>query len=108
MNKFILVLVACIAICCDLAKAQDDLTVDMMYDLSLHFDNSDSFLQGVLRDNDTVYVFTQLAPELFVFDVSAVTADLKQGDLKFKYPYRSSPLSSAHSITLIYVECIFP
>jgi hypothetical protein len=85
MNKFILVLVACIA-CCNMVLAQDDLTVDMMYDLSEYFFNQDSFLQGVMRDNDTAYVFTQLAPELFVFNVSDVTADLVQGDLNFKYP----------------------
>jgi hypothetical protein len=70
--------------CSNMVQAQDDLTVNMMYDLSLEFYNPDSFLQGVLRDNDTAYVFTQLAPELFVFNVSSVTANLEQGDLDFK------------------------
>ena len=93
MCKFILVLlVACIACCNYVVLAQDDLTVDMMYDLSLHFFNRDSFLQGVLRDNDTAYVFTQLAPELFIINISDITPDLQQGDLKFKYPSRSSLL----------------
>lgn len=87
MNKFILVLVACI-LCSSYVQAQDDLTVDMMYDLSMHFFNQDSFLQGVLRDNDTAYVFTQLAPELFVFNISDITPDLQQGDLNFIHHIR--------------------
>lgn len=69
-------------------KAQDDLAVEAYYDLSSHFFNHESFLQGVLRDNDTAYVFTQLAPELFVFNISDFNINTVQGDLqsKFKYP----------------------
>jgi hypothetical protein len=102
MNKFILVLVACIACCNYLALAQDDLTVDMMYDLSLHFFNQDSFLQGVLRDNDTAYVFTQLAPELFVFNISEITTNLQQGDLQFMYPRFPSYFSCEEIFSLIF------
>lgn len=65
--------------------AQDNLSVDMMYDLSLYFDNQNSFLQGVFSHNNTAYVFTQLAPELFVFNISDVTLDLAQGDLSLKH-----------------------
>lgn len=89
MNTFTLVLVLVTSLLATLfvsgVQAQDDLTVDMMYDLSQHFFNQDSFLQGVLRDNDTAYVFTQLAPELFVFNISDITADLQQGDLANKF-----------------------
>lgn len=95
MNTFILVLasMACILVALlGQVQAQDELSVEMMYDLSQHFNNSDSFLQGVLRDNDTVYVFTQLAPEIFVFNISDITVDLQQGDLASKFMYPQNPL----------------
>lgn len=83
MHKSILVLVGLLVLWCSPSvHAQNGLTVEMMYDLSPSFSNSGSVLQGVIVDNDTAYVFTQLAPELFSFSISDVDANLQQGDLK--------------------------